>query len=118
MATQPIEAPAAPEAAIAAPVEPQTPPADNGRDFEREAREQPRNRWRESNVDPRYDDAYDNHRNRAWSSQGNQDRHRHSDDDPGVHLHESLGVMGPDLRSRGDDDGDRSRPRPLWTAGR
>lgn len=56
-------------------------PNDNGRDFEREAREQPRNRWRESNVDPRYDDAYDNHRNqetgnRAWSSQGNQDRHR------------------------------------------
>lgn len=49
-------------------------PNDNGRDFEREAREQPRNRWRESNVDPRYDDAYDNHRNRAWSSQSSQDR--------------------------------------------
>ena len=56
-------------------------PNDNGRDFEREAREQPRNRWRESNVDPRYDDAYDNHRNRAWSSQGNQDRHRDWDRD-------------------------------------
>jgi hypothetical protein len=56
-------------------------PNDNGRDFEREAREQPRNRWRESNVDPRYDDAYDQHRNRAWSSQGNQDRHRDWDRD-------------------------------------
>jgi len=56
-------------------------PNDNGRDFEREAREQPRNRWRESNVDPRYDDAYDNHRNRPWSSQGNLDRYSRERDD-------------------------------------
>jgi len=64
-------------------------PNDNGRDFEREAREQPRNRWREANVDPRYDDAYDQHRNRAWSSQGNQDRHRDWDrDDRGRYSNE------------------------------
>ena len=61
-------------------------PNDNGRDFEREAREQPRNRWREATADPRYDDAYDQHRNqesgnRAWSSQGSQDRHRDWDRD-------------------------------------
>lgn len=38
MATQPIEAPTIPEAVIAAPVEAQTTPADDGRDYEAEAR--------------------------------------------------------------------------------
>ncbi len=81
-------------------------PNDNGRDFEREAREQPRNRWREVTVDPRYDDAYDHHRNRAWSPQGNQDRHRNthgrhspeSDHDEGRYRGQDRGYGDPDER--------------------
>ncbi len=83
-------------------------PNDNGRDFEHEAREQPRNRWRESNVDPRYDDAYDQHRNRAWSSQGNQDRHRDWDrDDRGGY---SNARQHDEDRYRGQDRGYGDRP--------
>ncbi len=64
-------------------------PNDNGRDFEREQREQPRNRWREPSVDARYEDPYHNHRNGGWSSQGNQDRHRDGDrDDNGRYSNE------------------------------
>jgi len=88
-------------------------PNDNGRDFEREAREQPRNRWRESNVDPRYDDAYDQHRNRAWSSQGTQERHRDGNrDDQGRYSNDRY--QNED-RYRGQDRGygnrdDRGEP--------
>lgn len=100
-------------------------PNDNGRDFDREAREQPRNRWRESNVDPRYDEAYDNHRNsesrnRPWSSQGNQDRYRDQDRDEGRYRSQGRGYDAPDDRAR--EDSRRREPvggdRPSYQAPR